>query len=362
MPNAGERAYAYTKACGIIGKSFVGKRISALADVRALPELDRLIFPGAVKDLPGQELLNDLERRIVKRAVKQILSVINSYANPPKLLVRQLRSYEYSDLKTYLNYLAAPGKDGKSFPPFTDIGRFRTFRFEAFPDLKAMLEDTEGEFILSGDLKAIQNGKFDPVPLETELDLRYYLGIKDSLKSLHADDRHFAERILAEEISLRNCVWALRLRTYYKKTAAETAPRLMDIRMRRSSEIPGDLHEHKKQIREKEISLSAEALQSLEFPLDSRSAWHGWRWEKFLNPETGGEIWEADPRWFQNAASEYLYQLSLHCFHSIPFAISTAFCYIKLKQFEEDLLISVAEGLGLGMSSRDVFELLEVAL
>jgi hypothetical protein len=359
MPDSGERAYAYTKACGIIGKSFVGRRISALAGVRALNELDRLIFPETRKDLPGKELLTDLESRIAGRAVRHILEIINSFSRAPKLLARQLRSYEFSDLKTCLNYLSG---GIRSLPPFVNIGRYRTIHFEAFPNLAAMLADTEFEFILSKDVKAIQSGNFDVIPLETELDLRYYLGLKEALYHLSAEDRHFAERILAEEISLRNCVWALRLRTYYKKTAAEAGKHLMNIRMRASGEIPGDIHERRKNIRAKEISLSAEAEESLELPLDSRAAWHGWRWEKFLNPEKPGEHWNADPRFFQNAASEYLYRLSLHSFHRRPFAISTSFCYIKLKQFEEDLLTSVAEGLGLGMASRDVFDLLEVVL
>jgi hypothetical protein len=359
MPDSGERAYAYTKACGIIGKSFVGRRISVLSEVRSLNELDRLIFPKTRKDLPGKELLTDIENRIVGRTVRHILEIINSFSMAPKLLVRQLRSYEFSDLKTCLNYLSG---GISTLPAFTDIGRYRVIRFEAFPNLAAMLADTEFEFILSSGIKAIQSGNFDIMPLETELDLRYYLGLKEALYHLSAEDRRFAERILAEEISLRNCVWALRLRTYYKKTAAEAGKHLMNIRMRASGEIPGDIHEHRKNIRVKEISLSAEAEESLELPLDSRAAWRGWRWEKFLNPEKPGEPWNADPRWFQNAASEYLYQLSLHCFHRMPFAISTSFCYIKLKQFEEDLLTSVAEGLGLGMASRDVFELLEVAL
>jgi hypothetical protein len=201
----------------------------------------------------------------------------------------------------------------------------------------------------------------DLTPLETELDKRYYLGLKDSLRRLSGDDRSIAERILAEEISLRNCCWALRLRTYFNKSPSETAKYLMDIKMHAGlEEIPGGIREHKPLARLKEISLAAEALQALELPLDSREAWHAWRWEHFLNPEKGGE-WRADPRYFQNAASEYLYRLALHCLHRSPMSISAGFCYIKLKQFEEDILTSVAEGLGLGMGGSDVFELLETA-
>jgi hypothetical protein len=361
MLDAGERAYAYTKACGIIGKSFVGKRVSALAGLKSLNELDRLVFPELRRELPGQELLVDLEGRIVKRAVKHILAVIRSYAKPPELLVRQLRSYEYGDLKTCLHYLAG---GVKTLPGISDIGRFGTVRFAAFPDIAAMLLDTEFEHILGEDLKAIQSGHFDLTAIETELDRRYYLGLKESLRHLSVEDRAIAERILAEEISLRNCVWALRLRTYFKKNAAETQKHLMDITMRAGlDETSGGIRARRRNMPgAKEIALAAEAVESLELPLDLRSPWRGWRWERFLNPEKPGELWTADPRYFQNAASEYLYRLALHCFHNTPFAVSTVFCYVKLKQFEEDLLTSVAEGLGLGMPGRDVFELLEVQL
>jgi vacuolar-type H+-ATPase subunit C/Vma6 len=47
-------------------------------------------------------------------------------------------------------------------------------------------------------------------------------------------------------------------------------------------------------------------------------------------------------------------------FRRRPFSIDTAFCFIKLKQFEEDVLTSVAEGLGMGMSGEDIFAVLEV--
>jgi vacuolar-type H+-ATPase subunit C/Vma6 len=367
-PGAGERAYAFAKACGIIGKSFVGKRMSALASLHSLNELDRLVFPDTRRELPGRELLADIEKRILSRTVSHILAVVNAYGNPPELIARLIRSWEYADLKTALHYFAG----GMKTPPaFTGIGRFQTVRFAAFPDLAAMLGGTEFEFILAKDLSALEtagekSGMADGMAvLEAELDLGYYRALVKSLASLSAEDRLFAEHIVAEEISLRNCIWALRLRTYFAKTGEETAKHLMDLHIRIGRDaIPGDIHPRlaaQDAFRRKPVSLAAEAFESLALPLDSRSAWRRWRWERFLNPQKNGEAWAADPRWFQNAASEYLYRLSLRCFRRMPFSISAVFCYIKLKQFEEDLLTSVAEGLGLGMAGGDVFELLEAA-
>jgi vacuolar-type H+-ATPase subunit C/Vma6 len=358
MLDAGERAYAYTKACGIIGKSFIGKRIPSLAALRTLSELDRLVFPERRHDLPGRELLGDLENRIVQRAIDSICVVIRSYQKPPKALVRLLQSFEYADLKTCLHYLAEGKRDA---PSFSHIGDFGSVKFEKYPDLRLMLADTEFDFLPEKIPEKCSDA--DLAALETELDLRYYALLIKSLYELSGEDRKIACMILSNEISLRNCVWAFRLRSYFKMTEDEAGKHLMDITMRLFSD--DDAPAMRRHISsgniKREVSLAAEAFESLDKPLDQRSAWKGWRWEKFLNPETPARAWEADPRYFQNAASYYLYRLALSHFHTMPFSVSAIFCYIKLKQFEEDLLTSVSEGLALGMSPADVLSLLEVS-
>jgi hypothetical protein len=158
---------------------------------------------------------------------------------------------------------------------------------------------------------------------------------------LRKADRRAAEKIVREEISLRNCCWVLRLRTYYGMRAEAVRPYL--IRFEGMEEF------------------SADAEYALELSLDNFSEWERWGRREFLNPQAAG-VWQADPRCFQNAASEYLYRLALRHFRLHPFSIDTSFCFIKLKQFEEDLLTSDAEGLGLGMSSKDVFGVLEANL
>jgi len=342
-------AYAYAKACGIIGKSYIGKRLSSLSGLHNLNELDRLIFPEHRQELPGRELLADIEHRIIERAVRQILGIVDAYSKPPELLIRMLRVYEYSALKTCLQHISSGKKD---IPHVYDIGRFGTVRFDAYPDIKAMLENTEFSFLLSEDLKSFQPGTTDITPVESKLDSLYYLGLTESLLNLSGDDRQIAQRLLIEEISLRNCVWAFRLRTYYEKSASETGKYLMNI------DIPGDRRKGNKR---QDSTLASEALASLELPLDSRLPWKGWRWERFLNPEELSSHWKADPRFFQNAASQYLYRLTLRSFHRSPMAVSAIFCFIKLKQFEEDILTSIAEGLALGVDSSSVFRMLEVS-
>jgi vacuolar-type H+-ATPase subunit C/Vma6 len=347
VAGAGERAYVYAKVCGILGKSLVGKRISSLVRVDRLSALDRLVFPRGSRELPERELLPDLERRITGRAVSQILSIVSSYSRPPELLLRLLRTWEYADLKSALNALVG---GEAAFSGWTDLGPFGTLRFAAYPDLAAMLKGTEFGFLLDREMGLVKGG--DAVKAQTELDKHYYASLWLALKKLSPKDRAASERILGEEISLRNCIWALRLRIYYGMPSTEIPEHLMDIR---------PFGKGAPSRRGGQDSLAADARASLDFALDNRAAWAGWRRERFLNPELPGQPWTVNPRYFQNAAGDYLYKLALHSFRRRPFSIDTAFCFIRLKQYEEDLLTSVAEGLGLGMSSQDVFAMLEVA-
>jgi vacuolar-type H+-ATPase subunit C/Vma6 len=332
VPGTGERAYAYAKACGIIGKSFIGSRTARLGAVNRLSELDRLIFPDSPRDLPERELLVDLERRIIRRAVKQIMVIVDSFAKPPALLRHLVRAYEYEDVKRLIGALNAAEKGPFVF---TDLGRFRTVRFEAYPDLAGMFEATEFEFLLHEDLRGGL--------LLNRMDKQYYTLLWRFLSLLPRGDKSGFEKIFFEELALRNAVWALRLRTYYNMPSPEIRERLIDIKP--SPRKP---------------SLAADALASLDMALDTPEDWQKWKRFDLLNKERPGEAWQADPRYFQNAAAGYLYRLARLSFRRRPFSLDVVSCFIKLKQFEEDFLTSMAEGLGLGMSARDVSALLEM--
>jgi len=133
----------------------------------------------------------------------------------------------------------------------------------------------------------------------------------------------------------------LRLRTYYSMKDSEVEQHLIAI--------------------ENNPRLCEDALTALEFSLDSRSDWEKWKRRQFLNSDAHTGLWRADPRHFQNSASQYLYRLALRNFRLRPSSLDTVFCFIKLKQFEEDLLTSYAEGLGMGMTVKDVLSTLELA-
>jgi hypothetical protein len=348
VPGAGERAYVYARVCGIIGKSFVGKGIARLGGITRLAELDRLVFAAAAQDLPERELLVDFEGRVLNRAAAQIITIVDSFRKPPELLVLMARDFEYGDLKRAI--AAAAAGEAKA-PALTALGRFATVDFAAYPRFDKMLAGTEFGFLM-GDLKDLSGAS--TALIQNKLDRHYYTALWNSLFKLAPGDRSSIERILAAELSLRNASWALRLRSYYGMAAEQVreylipAPRGAAARRGKARLDP-------------KPALAEDALASLGMALDNHAEWARWRWAKFLNRSVPGEPWAADPRFFQNAAARHLYRLAWLSLRRRPFALDTAACFIKLKLFEEDLLVSVAEGLSLGMGSQETLELMGVA-
>jgi hypothetical protein len=370
VPGAGERAYVYARICEIIGKSFVGKGIARLGGIARLSELDRLVFAAEARDLPEQELLLDFEQRVLNRAAAQIIAIVDSFRKPPELLVLMARDFEQADLK---RAIAAVAVGDKKAPAVTALGRFATIDFAAYPRFDKMLADTEFGFLVE-DLNKLSSG--NAALLQNKLDRHYYAALWDSLFKLFPSDRSAFERILAAELSLRNASWALRLRSYYDMAAEQVREYLMPFPVPRTfgprrfgfrNYSPRDFNPRDRVFhREAPLkglkpTLADDALASLTMALDNRAEWARWRWVKFLNQDVPGEPWAADPRFFQNAAARHLYRLAWLSVHRRPFALDTTACFIKLKLFEADLLVSVAEGISLGMDSRETLDLMGVA-
>jgi vacuolar-type H+-ATPase subunit C/Vma6 len=369
MTDFGERSYTYAKASGIIAKSFVGKRIRNLEAAGRLSELDRLVFHASAKNLPEKELLRDLEKRIINREVNSIISIVKCFSHPPEFFKLLIRSYEYADL---LSAIDASMDKERNAPPHVDLGRFQTVHFEAWPDIPKMIEGTVFTFLLEilnkmGKTNEKQSfSEKQNFAFQSLLDQHYYSALWKALFLLHEDDRLFAERLLSDEISLKNSSWALRLRTFYHMPAREVKRHLVDIPEAKHGPSARYLrtwrHENGRERKPKESSSSLvhEAIVSLDYQLDDYSDWSSWRWKDFLNPPVESRHWQADPRFFQNAASRYLYNLARHNFRINPSSLDTIFCFIKLKQFEEDILTSSAEGLGIGMPVKETLSMLGV--
>lgn len=334
MGLTGPKAFAWAKACGVVGKTYLGSRVSRLYSVSRLAELDRALFPQSPLELPERELSFRFERRVSERAAARIIRIVSSFKKPEAALVRLVSVYEYADLARCLASIAC----GDRTPPAaTDIGPYRTLHFDAYPDAAKMTAGTEFAWIAE---KTVSSDTL--VDIETELDRRYYYALWDEIAALRRSDRTVFEDLAAEEIELKNIVWALRLRAYYGIEGESLRSRLVDVKRAGRS-------------------LASDALRTADFALDRKEDWSRWSRAYLLNAEKPGEFWKIDPRRVQNAASRRLYARARFLFRMNPSSLGSIACFAKLVQFEEDLLTSIAEGLTLGMNPRDVVSSLEVS-
>jgi vacuolar-type H+-ATPase subunit C/Vma6 len=334
--SGGERAYVYAKACGIIAKSFLAQNAPLLLNIAGPADLEKLLFPS---DAPAgaEGGIVSLEKRIMERSVRQIITLLSVYKKPADFLVRILRSYEYADLKLTLS---AYTSGDKVCPPSTGLGAFSTVNFAAYPDLKAALAGTEFAVLLP------EIGEFghprDLHPLYEALDRLYYTELTASLARVRKADVPVLRSLLREEVILSNIERAMRLRVYYDYRADEVLPYLIDTgsKSRNGNKV---------------VPLAQAAIDMLEFELDNPADWNRWRYRRLLNRESPGVFWKLDPRAFQNAASVHLYNRARLAFRRHPFALDTLALFIKLKQFEEQILCSIAEASRLGIKAADVF-------
>lgn len=335
MNSTADRAYIYAKACGIIGKSFVCNRIKRLQDINRLSELDRLIFPNDFVELPEKELLIAFQKKVIARTTHQINQLLKTQPSIPRFIELLVRSYEYADVKLILSALI----DKEPQPPsHADLGRFGTVHYEKYPDLKGMFSGTDFEWLI----KELEENQNNLVKLHIEIDQHFYSILWNELQKVYNADIKYIRDIISDEIVLKNILWALRLSYYYHFEKKDIEPLLLNLS-------------------DGKHSLSQAARDCLDLPFDQFSAWNNFKYAFLINPEESGTFWRLDVPYVQRKAALLLYRKARIYFRRSPFSLNTTACFIKLKQFEEDLLISLAEGVSLGLSGREVLSMLEVS-
>jgi hypothetical protein len=291
----GARAYLYAKACGMTAKSFVEGRVSRLAAVSSMAAFEALVFGDAPSGETG-ETIDTIERRLGRREDEAIAKIITLFPHtkPPELLRMLAESDRY--------------------------GQVHSGETDEENGLSPEMRDLSGI--------ARQNSA-------------YYTALWRELEKTPLADRRLITNIIAEEIRLKNAVWALRLRVYYALPLEQIKAFLIMAGQGKNK-----------------ATLYADALKALEPDIEEESQWYGWRLWKYVNKPVSGQYWKIDPRFFQNQASLYLYHLARKALRRSPFTLDTACCFIKLKQFEKEVLTAVAEAVRLGLTGADALAIL----
>jgi vacuolar-type H+-ATPase subunit C/Vma6 len=65
-----------------------------------------------------------------------------------------------------------------------------------------------------------------------------------------------------------------------------------------------------------------------------------------------------DPRAIEANAAKRLYAMTRRLFHGSPFSLTPSVCFFKLKEFEADILKSVAEGMQMNLPEHEILAFL----
>lgn len=323
MDNSAASAYVYAKAGGILARSFVGQNASRLFSVKSLRDLHSLLFSGEVPSVPEMMLSKIIEEKAEEQFISQFVSLIENYSHPAEILVALLRFYDYDNLKE-IGAALCFGESAR--PHITDIGSFSMLNYDAWPNLKAITENSPVSWYSEAPKISEQQSA------DSRLDGQYIRSLWSTVEKIPESESGVAKLIRAD-ISARNILWVLRLKVYYKMAPEEIREKLAfaDDSARR-----GDV-------------LAGEALSIIDKDVGSFDDWKDWKYRRHLNPHEDGTVWEIDPTWVEKSFRRELGAMAMRSFHKEPMSVLSMVAWFKIKQNELDNIRTVAEGLRLNI-------------
>lgn len=332
MDNGAAGAFVYSKASGMLAKSFIGKNAVKLFSVRSLSELYTLLFNEEVPAIPEALLTKEIERKAEEKFFSDYLKLVESYDEPYSLLTDFLRFYDYENLKEMGSILAL---GEMTVPDFVIPQKYSVLNYDKFPDLKNVTKNSPVSWYnKSVSIDEIQTA-------DNRIDIQYIHEIWDSCSKLSSDIQEDVKNLIKDEIVMKNVLWALRLKVYYKMEPAEIKPTLAF----QNQELMGNSD-----------IFASDALKILDKDVEIFSDWQDWKYKKFLNPHIDGELWCVDPAWIERSWKNYLNKKTERLFHKQPLSPLCLISFFKLKQNELDCITTVAEGLRLDAGQESMME------
>jgi hypothetical protein len=318
MPEGFEPAYAYSRVCGSLARSYLGGRASRLAASHRVGEAWREIFEEAPPALPEAKLATAAEDGVRARPIKALGSIAGPLLRDEPFFAALVRKWEFSFLK---NVLAAVAERRPEAPSICDPGIEPGFDLSAFPELGGMLRGSRYRWV-------IETGLDDLPSVKNRLDRQYYAELWESVPYTRGNLVGTIPELLAVEAELENLVWALRLKRYYSMSASDIEPLLIDL---------------------KGADVKSTALRALGLRADSRSEWALWKWEKLIpdsRREEGGD-WYFDVRGFESSARRYLIRRLYRRLHLEYDTYVPLYSYFRIKEFETRAIHGIIEGIKL---------------
>lgn len=328
MERSGASAYVYAKASGILGKSFIGSRMEKLFSAQSLSSLWELIFDDPVPAVPEVLLANQIETKASSKFLEDYINLLEVYSKPDNFLLGMLDRVEVENLKVFA---ASASLNEPKVPRFANLGKYAKLNYSAYPDIKKITENSCFSW-------------YDHVPsldevqsLSYKLDLIEINELWNSLNHINDSSRNAIVEFYRNEFSVKNMIWALRLKVYYNFSENEIIDNLFYVEKSHSAQDP----------------ICGCAFDVLNRGIDSFDDWRDWKFSKYLNPNMDGSVWKIDPMWVEQRFRSVECKDAMRIFHQYPMTAATLVMYFRLKIQELGCIRAATEALRLGADSRE---------
>ena len=329
MDTSSASSYVYAKASGILARSYVGSRAAKLFAATKLADLWPLVFADEVPAVPEILLAKTIERKAAEKFILEYKSLLSSYDAPAQILVDLLQYFDYENLKS-LGAAAAMGQ--KDRPDLRDIRPYNILNYAAWPSIQKITQDTELAWYDREPEVAEQQR------LDNELDLQFIEKIWASSQELFGEEKKTVQELIARRYSMRNIIWVLRLKLYYRMDRERIVQKLAFL----------DPRDGRRDV------LGGAALEILDKDVENWDDWKDWKYARFLNPREEGALWSVDPRWVEESSEKEFIKTVTKKFHASPCAPTALFCWYFIKSKELDYVRMATEALRLNVKVREV--------
>lgn len=336
MDKAGADAFIYAKASGNLGKSYTGARTYRLFEQKSLNDLWTLLFNSTVPMVPEVMLANQIEEEAFNKFLHQYVDFINVYDKPDAVLVDQLCIYEAENLK---EIAAALCKGETKIPQLKNLYNYQDLDIKAWPDIAGITK--KSKFSWYNKVPSIHEQQ----KMEFTLDMQVIRHLWDSVQSVKDESGEALKALFLEEYVIRNIIWALRLRIYFKMKKEDIIPLLIYVTEKPSSLDP----------------VTGPALKILDMPLDEPEVWENWKYKDLVNPHIPGEIWQIDPSWMERKSKVKLNKMAERIFHQYPMTTGSLIGWFKIKNYELNCIRTAVESLRLNINSDEAMSAIGIS-
>lgn len=329
--------FEYAKACGLLSKSFTGKRAHLLFEQSSLADLWQLLFKTQPPMIPERLLAEQIEKNCLKQFITQFCNFMKTSGCTSEVLTDLLKDFEIENLKEIVAALCAGEKE---CPELIDLGSLQTLKVENWPDIEKITEGTEYSWV--NKLPDIHGQK----DIDLKLDLHFIKSYWNAIQKLSGENKEAHLKMFLDEYIIKNIVWALRLSVYYEMDEEQIKENLFYVTDHADKNDP----------------LAGPAISVLSIPKNDYNAWMKWKYSSLVNPVSDGDTWTIDPVWIEQKAMVATQKNYNHVFHQNSMTTAALVAWYKIKFFELSCIRSAVESLRLNIDSTEAMNNLGISI